>query len=80
MLYGFSGLASASAGRNRLAKIENKVDISQRQLHQLISLSLLTFYSTPDCLAALNGVCTKRNTTRFGLLLVKNEVNNNSQT
>ena len=34
-------------GRNRLVRIENKVDKSQRRLHQLTSLSLLTFYSTP---------------------------------
>ena len=33
-----------------------------------------------DCLAALNGICTKRNTARFRLLLFKNKVNNNSQT
>ena len=33
-----------------------------------------------DCLAASNGVCTKRNTARFELLLFENEVNNNSQT
>ena len=80
----------SSAGRNRLAKIKNEVDKSQRQLHQLTSLSLLTFYSTPanpvstrpnaDCLAASNGICTKRNTARFGLLLFENEVNNNSWT
>jgi len=33
-----------------------------------------------DCLAASNGVCTKINMARFGLLLVEKEVNNNSQT
>jgi len=33
-----------------------------------------------DCLTASNGVCTKRNTAQFGLLMVENEVNNNSQT
>ena len=35
--------------KNRLAKIENKIDavISQRQLLHLTSLSLLTFYFTP---------------------------------
>ena len=33
-----------------------------------------------DCLAASNGVCTKRNTAQFELLPFENEVNNNSQT
>jgi len=50
--------------------------------------SLAPLYTMPagsarpntDCLAASNGVCTKRNMARFGLLLVENEVNNNSQT
>jgi len=54
------------------------------------STSLVPFYPTPaklgsahpntDCLAASNGVCTKRNTAQFELLLIKNEVNNASQT
>ena len=81
------------AGRNRLAKIENKVDnnitktaASANQLKP----SLLTFCSTPanpisahpntDCLATSNGVCTKRNIARFWLLLFKNKINNNSWT
>ena len=33
-----------------------------------------------DCLAASNGICTKRNTAQFGLVLFENKVNNNSQT
>jgi len=37
----------SSAGRNRLAKIKKKLIISQRQLHHLTNLSILTFYSTP---------------------------------
>ena len=54
------------------------------------STNLVCFYPTPakldsahpnvDCLAALNGVCTKRNTAQFEVLLLENEVNNNSQT
>ena len=33
-----------------------------------------------NCLAASNGICTKRNTAQFELLLFENEVKNNSQT
>jgi len=75
----------SSAGRNRLAKIE--LIISQKQLHQLTSLIFIPLQQThkrmppnTDCLAVLDGVCTKRNMAWFGLLLVENEVNNNSQT
>ena len=66
MLYGFScGLASANAGRNRLAKIENKVDnitntaTSFNNLLHFIPLLAVHTLNT-DCLAASNGVCTKR--------------------
>ena len=41
---------------------------------------LCNAHPNTDCLATSNGVCTKRNTAQFGLLLVKNKVNNNSQT
>jgi len=51
------------------------------------STNLVRFFITPaklagarpniDFLAASNGVFTKRNTARFGLLLFENEVNNN---
>ena len=45
MLYGFSyGLASASAGRNRLAKIENKIDNITKTT---TLVNKLTFYFTP---------------------------------
>jgi len=91
MLYGFLyGLASVSAGRNRLGKIENKVDNITKTATSVNKLkpSYFLFHSNKphqrmpqyDCLAASNGVCTKRNTARFELLLFKNKVNNNSQT
>ena len=85
MLYGFLyGLVTASAGRNRLAKIENKVDNIIKTATSLHFTSLLTFQQTlavhalnTDCLACLaasNGICTKGNMARFGLLLFENEV------
>jgi len=50
------------------------------------STNLVCFYPTPaklgstspnvDCLAASNGICTKRNMAQFELLLFENEVNN----
>jgi len=45
-------LASASAGRNKLAKIENKVDNITQTATSLHLTSLLTFYSTPQTQAA----------------------------
>ena len=44
-----------------------------------LSKRIHTPNTNTDCLAALNGVCTKRNTARFELLPFENEVNNNSQ-
>jgi len=54
------------------------------------STNLVHFYPTPaklvahahntNCLVASNGVCTKINMAQFGLLLIGNKVNNNSQT
>ena len=85
-------MASASARRSRLAKAVpvREINIAKRAT-RMHSANLVRFYPTTpaklgsarpntDCLAASNGVCTKRNTARFGLLLVENEVNNNSQT
>jgi len=47
-LYGFSyGLASASAGRYRLAKIENKFDNITRTVTSFNKLKHYFFYSTP---------------------------------
>ena len=92
MLYGFSyGIASEETDWLRLLLFENKVgNITKKQLHECILTKLACFYPTPaklgsvrpntDCLAALNGICTKRNTARFELLLFENEVKNKSQT
>ena len=93
MLYSFSyGLASANARRNRLTKIENKVDnitktatlLNKLLLFIPLQQALAAHALNTDCLAASNGVCTKRNTSRntawFGLLLVENEVNIGLQT
>ena len=73
-----------------LANAKNKADNITKTAKSLHLRSVLTFYSTPanlaahtlniDCLAASDGVCTKRKTAWFGLLLFKNKVNNNSQT
>jgi len=80
-------MASASARRSRLAKVEN---IAKRAT-RMHSTNLVHFYPTTptklgsarlntDCLAASNGVCTKKNPARFELLPSKNKVNNSSQT
>ena len=61
--------------------------ISQRQLHECVQQTLLPHHlklssarPITNCLATLNGVCTKTNTTRFELLLIEKEVKNSSQT
>ena len=69
---------------------ENKVGNTAKTAISMHSNYLVHFYPTPaklgsthpntDCLAALNGVCTKRNPARFEMLLFKSKVNNNSQT
>ena len=69
---------------------ENKVGNIAKTATSMHSNYLVRFYPTPaklgsthpntDCLAALNGICTKRNTARFEMLLLESEVNNNSQT
>ena len=74
----------------RLFLFENKVGNIAKTATWMHSTNLVRFYPTPakfdstcpntDCLATSNGFCTKRNTTRFGLMLFENEVNNNSQT
>ena len=66
-----------------------RLEISLRQLNECIQPTLFISIPPPklgsahpntDCLAASNGICTKRNTVQFKLLLFENEVNNNSQT
>jgi len=75
----------------RLFLFENKVENITKRATRMHSTNLVCFYPTTpaklgstrlntDCLAALNGVCTKRNTAQFKLLLFEKEVNNNSQT
>jgi len=69
---------------------QNEVDNITKTATSLHLRSIFTFYSTPanlavhalniDCLSASNGVCTKKNTAQFRLLLFDNKVNNNSQT
>ena len=92
MLYGFSyGMASASARRSRLFLFENKDENIAKRATRMHSTNLVHFYPTTpaklggahpttDCLAALNGICTKRNTAQFELLPFENEVNNDPQT
>ena len=58
-------------------RLENKV--------RNIADSYMNAFNKPcsfstDCLAVSNGVCTKRNTAQFGLLLFENKVSNSSQT
>ena len=63
-----------------------KLEISLKAAIWMHSTNLLSipYHSSArpitDCLAASNGVCTKRNMARFELLLFENEVKNNSQT
>jgi len=75
----------------RLFLFENKVENIAKRATRMNSTNLVRFYPTTppklgsahpntDCLAASNGVCTKRNMARFELLPFENEVNNNSQT
>ena len=74
----------------RLYLFGKKVENIIKRATRMHSTNLVRFYPTTaklgsarpntDCLTALNGVCTKRNTAQFGLLLVEKEVNNNSQT
>ena len=75
----------------RLFLFENKVENIAKRATRMHSTNLIHFYPTTpaklgsarpntDCLAASNGVCTKRNTARFELLPSKNKVNNSSQT
>ena len=91
MLYGFLyGMASASIGRNRLAKVVPVRKWSWKYHKDSYMNAFVHFYPTPaklvsthpntNCLAALNDACAKRSTAWFRLLLFKNEVNNNSQT
>ena len=91
MLCGFLyGMASASARRCRLTKavlVQNEV---AKTATWMLSTDLVCLYPMPeklgstrlstDFLAVSNGICTKRKTARFWLLLFENEVNNNSQT
>ena len=75
-------MASPSVRRSRLAKavpVRNKVGNIAKKATRMHSANLAGFYPTPaklgsarpnaDCLAASNGVCTKKNMARFELLL-----------
>jgi len=75
----------------RLFLFENKAENIAKRATRMHSTNLVRFYPiTPvklgstrpntNCLATLNGVCTKRNTARFELLLIEKEVKNNLQT
>jgi len=82
VLYGFLyGMASASA---RLFLFKNGSwkyykDSYMNVINKPCLFLSHTIGSTrpnTNCLAVLNGICTKRNTAQFELLLFENEVNN----
>ena len=69
-----------------MAALVQKCWKHRRQLHECIQPTLLhnsklsSARPITNCLAASNGVCTKRNTAQFGLLLFENVVKNNMTT
>ena len=91
MLYDFLyGTVQQEADWLRLLLFKVEVENIGKTATRMHSANLAHFYPTAaklgsthpntDFLAASNGVCTKRSPARFGLLLFKNKVNNNSQT
>ena len=91
LLYGFFyGPKQEEAAWLKLLLFESKVINIAKTATWMHSTNLVHFYPTPawlgsacpniDWLAALNGICTKRKTIWFGLLIFKNKVNNSSQT
>jgi len=89
MLYGFSHrMASASVGRRSSLVKCSKIKKYCKDCY-MNAFNKPWFISIPHqqslvahaaIVIASNGVCTKRNTARFELLLFENEGNNNSQT
>ena len=76
---GYSCSCSRRGSRN-ITKTVTWIHLTNLVFFFLTPAKLSSARPNTDCLAALNGVCTKRNTAQFELLLFKNKVNNNSQT